>query len=275
MPPPKHPIRLLALDLDGTLLNSERKLSPRNRDAVKAAVKQGVTVVLASGRIQSSLKPFADQMELNGPFVCGNGAHVVGTNMDELAFHEVPISVRKTTMDFAETHGIHFQAYTRSDLYFLRESEWASVYRKRLGSNAIQPKVAPFDEMLRMPLSKIMLVGDPGELKGHRPTIESYVSGTGVRLTVSEPEYLEFLAPMANKGAGIQTVAHAMGIPQEQTAAVGDYLNDLEMLEWAGFAASVANATPEAKAISDVCVASNNDDGVAEFIDSYVLNQQE
>lgn len=266
-------VRLLAVDLDGTLLDDRRQLNPESADAIRRASKQGVVVVLASGRIFPSMRPFAKALGLTGPFVCANGGHVIDPSGEELHFHSLNQEARKVIIEFALNKGLHLNAYTRDELLFLQETSWSQVYRSRV--RAVIPRVAKTEELLSASISKMMLVGEPSEMAALRSEIEPRLDPNFARVTESEPEYLEFLSPQAHKGSGVAAIAQMLGIRQEETAAIGDYLNDIEMLQWAGISAAVENAARETRAIADVLVESNENGGVARFIDSYVLNRQE
>lgn len=280
MPGPNTPceisgrnIRLLAIDLDGTLLNDERLVTPGSAEAIMRARSSGVTVALASGRIFPSLRPFAEQLGLTGPFICANGAHILDFEGGEIAFKELDRAARSAVIDVAEAMDLHLNAYTRTELLLLRETEWSEMYRRR--ARAVVPRIADRAELLDAEISKMMLVGAPTDIAKIRAQIEPEMEALSVRLTESEPEYLEFLAPGAHKGAALEEISKRMGVARTETAAIGDYLNDVEMLSWAGFSAAVENAAEEAKCVSDVVVRSNEEGGVVQFIDSHILNGRE
>ncbi len=266
-------IRLLAIDLDGTLLDYQRQLTLDGAAAIGRARDCGVVVVLASGRIFPSMRPFAEAMGIVGPFVCANGGHVIDATGNELEFHSLDLKARRTIIDFALTKGLHLNAYTRDELLFLQETPWSQVYRSRV--RAVIPRVAKIEELLSASISKMMLVGEPKEMPSLRKEIEPTLDPMCARITESEPEYLEFLSPIAHKGSGLAAIAQSMGIRREETAAIGDYLNDVEMLEWAGISGAVENAAQATREVADVLVESNENGGVARFIDLYVLSRQE
>src|SRR5471030_3098009 len=142
------PIRLLAIDLDGTLLTKERVPHPQNILAIQRAQKAGIRVVLASGRIASSVKQFSCELGLNGMMICSNGSHVVGTGDAELLYIGLDPGATKIALDYAERVGVHASGYTRNDLFFMSNSEWGETYRKRVRSAT--PIPASFDEAREM-----------------------------------------------------------------------------------------------------------------------------
>lgn len=259
--------------MDGTLLNGERRLSQTNIEAVKRATSAGIHVALASGRTLPSMRPFANQLGLEGPFVCANGAHVVGHHGEELAFHELARAPKQTVLEFAARNGNHVNAYTRDELLFNHASPWGEMYRSRLRS--MVPKIATTEQILEAHVSKVMFVADPDEIPAMRASLLGLIAESEARAIESEPEYLEFLSPDADKCAGLVLLCSRLGIDRTEVAAIGDYLNDLEMLRWAGVSAGVANAHPDVLSSVDCQVPSNEDNGVAEFIDSILKSKRE
>lgn len=263
------PIKLLALDLDGTTLTSERKLHPGAVDAVRRVREAGIQVVLASGRIRTSMFPFARELDLDGAMVSCNGAHVQGPGGAEIAHWPLPHAVFEAIWPYALEAGAHINVYTRDELLFLRESPFGLEYARRL--RTIVPRVASVDEIREMEISKVLIMDHPERILEHRAEIEARMPGDLGRATLSEPDYLEFLAHGVSKARGLQVLCDRLGIDSSEVAAIGDYLNDREMLEWAGTSAVVANAHEDLVANARNVMRSNNEGGVAQFVEEFVL----
>lgn len=261
-------IKLLAIDLDGTLLTSERSPHPESAAAVREAIEAGIHVVFASGRTLMSILPFAKLFNLEGPFVACNGAQVIGRDQSELAFLPLSKEAKQLALDLAAKHDLHLNAYTRTELLYLKPGNWAELYEKRL--KTLKGRVATSDEILDQDCSKMLFVGEPEVVARLRPSFQKLIPD-GVRIEISEPEYLEFLDERADKGLGLAQIADNLGIITDHIAAIGDYSNDVGMLRFAGTSGAVANANAEARAAADFHVASNNDGGVAEFIRRHVF----
>jgi hypothetical protein len=262
-------IRLVAIDLDGTLLNHQREIPAGNVAAVNAAKAAGVRVVLASGRIRPSMEPYAATLGLDGPMICANGAHVVGEEGREILHVGLDAATTETVLRYAEADGVHLNIYTRSTLRFLADTPWGEVYRGRV--SAVRPGMLRPEERVGLSPTKLMIVADAADVPRHRAALTPEIDESLARMVVSEPEYLEFLSTSASKGSALKVLAEAYGYRREEVAAMGDYLNDLEMVKWAGLSGAPANAAPEVAAAATVQVASNEDEGVAEFINRYVL----
>lgn len=263
--------RLLAIDLDGTLLNKEKKISQANIEAVKAAQDAGIIVVLASGRIRPSMLPFATTLGLDqGPMISGNGTHVMKGPQTDLYRLNMSHALMQILIDYANREDLHLNIYTADRLYFLRETPWGDLYRKR--AETVVPELLgnPENELQYL---KGMIVSDSNGLSAHRQRLVELFGDQPIRATESESEYLEFMDDRATKGYALATLAEALGIAQEETAAIGDYLNDYEMLKFAGISGAVGNAHPQLKEVAKVVVSPNEESGVSEFIHQIVLKQ--
>lgn len=267
------PIRILATDLDGTLLGPDRRVSSLNQDAVRRCVEAGIEVVIASGRNSTGVSEHAEQLGLVGPQVCCNGAHVLRRPGEELSHRSLPSTLCRALVQMASERGLHLHFYSRARLVFLTKDSWGELYLGRLAGIRAEYLAAP--EALSIEVTKAMFVGGAEEIASlHREALETDWADPA-ELTLSEKEYLEFLPKGTNKGTGVQAIAQELGVSRHEVAAIGDYLNDLPMLEWAGVSGAVGNAAPAVKACADVVVGTNEAGGVAQFIDSYVLNQRE
>ncbi len=259
------PFRLLAIDIDGTLLNNERSLLEQNQRAIARAQAAGIRVVLASGRIAASVRQFSDQLELGPAMICSNGAHVQGCDGSELLHVNLSQPAVDVSLEYAKDSRAHCSAYTRNELYFLSESPWGDFYRQRV--RAVTPQMATVEEVRFLPLLKLIFIDEPDAILEHRRMLELVLPPSLACLTESEPNYLEVLPPDANKGLGLEILSRTLGIAQSETAAIGDYFNDLEMVQWAGLGAAIGNAEESVKKAADVVMPTNDEAGVAAFID--------
>lgn len=265
-------IRLLALDIDGTLLRKDRTVHPDNVEAIRRAQDAGIRVVLSSGRLSSGVRSFSHQLGLGDAMICCNGGYVVGDdNVDLLCIGlEADLIVR--TLEYTESTGVHINAYSRDQIYILRTSDWLEKYCVRV--RTAMPVLSSVEEIHGMHLLKIILIDEPTSIQRHYQALDS-LFGSLAALTESEPEYLELLPPTANKGRGLEVLSQSFGIAQHETAAIGDYLNDLEMIQWAGIGAAVGNAAAQVKAIANLQVPTNDEAGVAYFIDYLIASNRD
>lgn len=256
---------LLAIDLDGTLLTSARLPHPNSAAAILRAQAAGMRVVLSSGRIRPSMVPFAEPLGVLNPMICSNGGHVIGTDGGEIHARLFDKAVFDVILDYAVATDSHLSVYTRNELLFLRETSWGEAYAKRVRS--VLPKVVTPAEARSREVLKLILIDEPGRIAAHIQVIAPHIDPAVCRMTESEAEYLEFLPTDVSKGAALAMVGAGFGIPPERTAAIGDYLNDLEMLTYAGHSAAVGNAAEATKTAADRVVGTNDEGGVGQFID--------
>lgn len=262
MPGPR--IKLIAIDLDGTLLTSARRLSLASVEAVREAVTAGVYVCLASGRAVSTIFPYADQLGLRGPIVSCNGAYVLGPNREEIGHSTLPAGSSAKILDYANSHDLHTNLYTRAEVFFSHDGHWADVYRTRTGVKERGRLDA--EGMKGVEATKILFVDEREAVLRHHEATSKLLDSAEATIALSEAEYIEFLPPGVDKSVGLQAVASALNLHQGEVAAVGDYLNDLEMVRWAGFSGAVSNGAREVREQANLVVASNDEDGAAEFI---------
>jgi Cof subfamily protein (haloacid dehalogenase superfamily) len=229
-----------------------------------------MSVVLSSGRIRPSMLQFAEPLGVVNPMICSNGGHVVGVDGGELGATLLDKEAFDAVLDYAEDTGTHLSVYTRDELLFLRETEWGETYARRVRS--VMPKVVGPDEARAREVLKIILIDSPERIPAHVQAVAPKLDPAVCRMTESEAEYLEFLPSGVSKGVALERMAAMLGVPAERTAAIGDYYNDLEMLAFAGHSAAVGNAAEATKAAADRVVASNDEGGVAEFIDWLLEN---
>lgn len=265
------PIRLIALDLDGTVLTSERIPHPAIAASVARAVDRGIVVCLASGRTVASIRAFAAEIGIAAPMVGCNGAYTVRADGSELHHEPVPDFVRDRILDYADSAGVHVNLYSRDEVVYPEESPWNDLYLSRVKNLA--PRRVDKATMRRTTVTKLLLIDEPARIQQHLAYLRTQVSPDEGAVTISEPEYLEFLPPRVDKGFAVAKVAEDLGIERTEVAAMGDYLNDLEMLEWAGLSAAPANAADEILRLVDRRFSSNNEGGAAEFVDWIVSNE--
>lgn len=227
-------------------------------------------VVLSSGRIRPSMVPFAEPLGVVNPMICSNGGHVIGPDGNELHVRLFDKGAFDVILDYAETTQSHLSVYTRDELLFLRETSWGEAYARRVRS--VMPRVVSPAEAREKEVLKLILIDEPARIAAHIPAIAPHLDPEVCRMTESEAEYLEFLPTDVSKGAALAMVAAGFGVPAARTAAIGDYLNDLEMLTFAGHSAAVANGAEAAKTAADRVVGSNEEGGVGQFIDWLLQN---
>lgn len=265
----KH--KLLAIDLDDTLLNPQLKISPRNKEYILRAREAGVQVTLATGRMYRSALPYAKELAINLPIVTYQGALVKVAGTGQVLIHKpVPMDLAKETIAWGKRLGYHINIYVDDTLYVEKVTPEAEAYQKISGITA-QP-VGDLQKFLQQPPTKILFVAEPKELDAVSKEMGAHF-GTSLHICKSKPHFLEFSHPEATKGHALDALAKQWGFTAEQVIAIGDAPNDLEMISYAGLGAVMGNAQPEVKAKADYVTSSNEQDGVAEVIAKFIFQE--
>jgi 5-amino-6-(5-phospho-D-ribitylamino)uracil phosphatase len=242
--------RLLALDMDGTLLNDEQIITPTTVKWLQKAVDAGVHVCLSTGRAFTSAFPYAEQLGLETPMITVNGSEVWR------APHEIyrrslmdPTLVRQM-YELAKEDDIWFWAYSTEKVH--KQDNWDGDVT---GREWLKFGYHTEDDDLRHKL--LLRLQDMG----------------GLEITNSSPHNLEINPLGVNKAAGILEVCKLLGLDMSQVIAVGDSLNDLAAIQQAGLGVAMGNAQETVKEEADAVVASNNNDGIAEVVQKYIFNE--
>ncbi|CUS26870.1 HAD superfamily hydrolase [Paucilactobacillus oligofermentans DSM 15707 = LMG 22743] len=271
-------IKLVAIDIDGTLVTDEKQLTNETITAINAATAQGVKVVLCTGRplngVQAYLKKLglADQAE--SYVITFNGSLVQNTNGDIIVRHTVAFNDYLDMELLSRKAGLHFHVETDQFIYTAnRDISPYSIAESFLVNTPI--KYRTVDEMTdELSFSKGMLIDDPALITKAltEKTIpdEFYERFYIVR---SEPYFLELMNKDASKGNAIRDLAGQLDIKQDEIMALGDQENDLTMIDYAGLGVAMGNAIDEVKAHANQETLTNQKNGVAAAINKYVLNK--
>jgi Cof subfamily protein (haloacid dehalogenase superfamily) len=262
----------LALDLDDTLLRSDLTISFRTRNAIRKAVSLGVTVVLASSRAPASMEHFARLLGLNkkeGFLIANNGTVIQESNTGNPVFDvKIPPATALLIFDMADAEGFAVQIYDDDIMYISRANEFAEYDQKITGLR--QVVVENFRSMVASGCHKILIPGDPMILAPLAKLLSMYADDAAI--FSSKPYLLEVLPPKVDKGNALALVAEKLSIPRDAVLAVGDSMNDEAMLRWAGFPVAMINGDERIKEIASLVTEKTNDeDGVAEVIERYIL----
>ncbi len=261
--------RLLAVDIDGTLVNARREITPPVRAAVVAAQERGVRVCLATGRIWPSARRFVEGLGADPPVILYNGGLVYDHLRDEVWFRApLPMDHALAVLRILRRHpSVQPHLYADERVFVPRMTEATVAYQQKDGLEA--EAVGDLADWLRAEPMKILNIGERADLLAVGREIDALPFS--VNYVYSETNYLEILPPGVNKGSALREVAARLGLERESIIAVGDNLNDLEMIEYAGMGVAMANGPEELRARADFVAPSNNDHGLQEVIDRFVL----
>ncbi|MER2138940.1 MAG: Cof-type HAD-IIB family hydrolase [Succiniclasticum sp.] len=264
-------IKLIASDMDDTLLNSKTKLSERNAAAIRKAIDAGIVFLIATGRMYVSVKPYADTLGLDVPLVTYNGALVKGSKSGKVYYeHPLKLETALELLAYCKEKGYYIQSYQGDELWVKEATEFSAEYTRisgipatPVGERLYHPETAPY---------KLLAMTKPEEFQKVWQDIQQQFAGKVV-VTSSRDNFLELMEPGVNKWNAVKAVAEVYGIKPEEIMCIGDSNNDLSMIENAGIGVAVANAKPAVRAAAKLVTVSNDEDGVAQVIEQVLLSE--
>ncbi|MDU4959312.1 MAG: Cof-type HAD-IIB family hydrolase [Sporomusaceae bacterium] len=263
-------IKLVALDMDDTLLNKQAAISTRNAAAIRRAAAAGVTVTIATGRMFRSARPFAAGLGLDVPLITYNGALIRGAVSGEtLLDRPVDAAVAAAVLALFQEKGWYIQTYV-DDVLYVAEKNAQSAYYEKLANVTATALGDDFYTRSQAP-SKMLAMAEPAQVLEMQQLLRE-LFGDRLYLALSKPTYLEMVNPAVNKGTALAFLAGRLGIDPSQVMAVGDSFNDLDMIGYAGWGVAVGNAPDAVKQKAQAVVADHDHDGVAEAFEQFVFS---
>lgn len=257
-------IQLVALDVDGTLLNRDFVIPPATTAAIQTARARGVRFAIVTGRMYQSAAPLARELNLQGALVTYNGALIKEFPSGRTIYHEpLPLDVSKAVAAFCEAHGYYVQGYQGDELYVPQVDEKTRQYQAISGVEA--HPVGSIFLWLHEPPTKLLIIDEPARIPAIQQEIQDLV-GTSANVAQSNPSFLEIFSPKASKGAALAALAAKLGLTADQVMAVGDGMNDLSMLSWAGTSWAMAHAPEAVRRATTHVTKAGAGDGVAEVL---------
>lgn len=262
--------KLLAIDLDGTLLNSAGELTPRTVAALKKAKAHGMEIMLATGRMCCSGLVFARQLDITAPCVFYNGAMVINPVTQQVYFRqEISEDFVTRVSAFFQQKGWYLQKYVNDTLYVVDDNDEHCRYYVSIAK--VTPK-ALGQKFWELKTASTKLLGCSNSQDDLYTMLEETKQKFGQELYVASSwkRFVELMHPQVNKARAVEKAASLLGIKQQEVACFGDSANDIEMLRWAGLGVAMGNASEEIKLASDAVAKSNDEDGLAQFVEQFL-----
>jgi len=274
-PAPILPIRLVALDVDGTIVGDDLAIGPDTRAAVRAARARGVLVCLVTGRMVSSAMRFALELELDTPVVGYQGAliremPIAGAKRPgRLLVHTpLPAAVAREIVVWTRTQGLDPHLNYLERFIVRADDPRADEYTTFMGA---RPRLEEdLVASIRHPVTKVMCAGEPPLPTVVAPLARALFAGRA-EVMVSHPHFVEFVAPGVSKGRAVRWLARRLGVPLGAILAIGDQWNDIEMLAEVGHGAVMPSAPAEVKAVARYLAPALAEEGAARMIEALVL----
>jgi len=236
-------LRILALDMDDTLLRSDLSISQKTLSTIKQAIKEGAAIVLASSRIPETMERYTRLLGINkkpGYLICKNGALIMESNTHNI-IHEAQLEVKTALAicDLAVAENFPVQIFEDNVMYVSRKNEYTGNDQSLAGIR--QVVVENFRGMVAEGCHKLIIAGEPDILSHVKTIIENFMAAD-VTLFSSQPNFLEIMPQGTNKGSALAIIAGIMGISAADVMAIGHSMNDKAMIQWAGMGVALANA---------------------------------
>ena len=267
--------KVLALDLDGTLTNSQKKITPRTKETLIKAQQQGLKIILASGRPPFGIKPIAEELELKkygGYILAFNGGAVIDCSTGETIMQQtLDTNLYPYLYSKGNTNDFNILSYLGDDIACEDIDDEYVRYEARLNGMGLH-KVNNFLEEIDFPEPKFLIVGNPDKLARLEEELANQLKGK-MNVFRSEPFFLELLPLGIDKAECLDKLLHKLGYQQQDLMACGDGYNDLSMISYAAMGVAMANAQKEIIEAADYVTLSNDEDGVAEAVEKILMEQ--
>jgi len=260
--------QLVAIDLDGTLVDDQNAISEDVERTVREVRSAGIKIVLVSGRPQVAALPIFRQLGLALPLISSGGAQVSDPSTGRLIAHHQPLAADiRTLVGLARSAGLTLVYQTPDEVFGEGNAQILDILRTavRIPIQAVEDGLAACPEPI-----KVTVCGPRPQLDRIRDEIERL--GLALSCVLSGPEYLEVTAQGVSKGRALRSVAEFLGVSMDQVLVIGDAPNDISMLTEAGLAVAMGNAPPEVQAAATVVAPTIQEDGVAWALRRFVLS---
>lgn len=268
-------IKLMAFDLDDTLLNKDLDITEKTRNAIHKAAEQGIYVVLCSGRAENAILPFVRKLEIAGMetgryLIAMNGSTIYDCHKRQSIFTaNVEGSILQEVYTECKKEGLPCQVYNPDSIFASEDNEWTQVDAKLTSLKLVIPE--NFYDFLAQGHRKMVIPGDPEKIKVFEQHLKNKLGERAVVFT-SKPFFLEVMPANCGKGEAISLLCNELNIPMEKTMGFGDSMNDETMILKTGHSVAMCNGVQKIKDEARyVTRFSNNEDGIADILEGFVL----
>lgn len=261
--------KLVAVDIDGTLLNDEGIMTQKTIDSIKKAVKKGILFVLCTGRPIQGVKNYYEILDLDSPIITYNGAMVVMSKSKEILYEQtLSVNGARNILNLGKKLKTNMIVWSNNQLYVYEVNEKINEYKK---ISNIEPILIDQDEkkIIQQGITKIIWHDNIDKINSYLHILENEKEKEFSYYT-SRPIFLEFVNNNISKAFAMEKIGECFQIKQEEMIAIGDGFNDLPMIEWAGMGVAMGNAPIEIKEKADYITLSNEEDGVAYVLDKFI-----
>ncbi len=256
--------KLIVSDLDGTLLDSQRRISQRTKDLIKEFTKKGGVFTFATGRMEASVAKYLDYLDISCPVILYNGAKIVDVMKNAVLYEELlEYDLAKKALKIASKYEWDVLLYLEKRIFVKKINDVIKEYMIKDG--VCCEAVGELYDFIKYPPTKILNIGDSNFFSSYIEEVKQQIN-TPLNFVISEHNYLEILPEASSKGNALIKLADSLNISIEESIAIGDNLNDISMINAAGLSVAVENAHEKVIACADYITKSNVNEGVAEIL---------
>ncbi len=264
--------KVLVLDIDGTLTNSEKQITPATKEGIQAILQRGHKVILASGRPTPGMRRYERELELEkygGYLLSFNGARIVECRSGEIVYQRIlNASVIPSLYHYAKEHGLGLITYLGDTVISAFEPDEYVKLEARI--NGLPIRVVPnFLEFVDFDVNKCLLTAPPEVAYDHEMALREKYEGIA-SVYRSEAFFIEVMPENVDKASSLDRMLESLGMTRENAICCGDGFNDISMIKYAGLGVAMGNAKPEVKAAADYVTATNDEDGLVEVMNKFI-----
>lgn len=272
---------MIAMDMDGTLLSSDKTISDRSKEALRRAAEKGIKLVVCTGRIFTSALVFADIIESKAPVIASNGAYIREKDRDEVIYMKtLPRESIHKIVEIIKDGGFYPHLFTWEKIY-TEKIIYSSRNYEKWNQNLPEERKVKIEivenwyELIEKEyesILKIVVISEDEEIPKLKELRNKIQNTMEVSVVASFDNNFEVMSKGISKGNAVKILGEMYGVTAEETICIGDNENDLSMIEYAGMGVAMGNATDRLKSVANYVTDTNDNDGVAKVIEKLVLS---
>jgi len=259
-------IKLIALDLDNTLLEKDNKIHPKTLELLKKCISKGIFVVIATGRLFLSAEKYAKEIGPECKILCYNGCLITDSDGKSIFSSQLSVEIMEKVVEFCKERNLYCQFYLNHKILVEKVTEGTTIDPDLANTEAIE--AGTFEGYKFSPSPKAMIVAKPEDVNKYQKELEQFLGGNAY-LAQSQPYLIEIMPKGINKAHSLELLCKELEVDKSEVMACGDNTNDAEMIKWAGTGIAVANSVDTLKNLASYVCHSERSLGIAEAIEKF------